>query len=153
MRRANVVSARCSGSMEVDWADLSSDAVMNDMLAYRQMVNGNLRLRKPQHYEHGCCADADGTISRKTHVDIFLRQWWELGYSGVSTTSLLPRVGGSLVRFVSLSTWRACSRTSFCPRRGNTRFPDGILSRTPRSKTWTTSRRLRVPRRIVENFG
>ena len=72
MRRANDVSARCSGNMEVNWADLSSDAVMNAMPAYRQMVNGNLRLRKPQHYEHGCCADADGTISRKTQVDIFV---------------------------------------------------------------------------------
>ena len=34
MRRSNVVSARCSGNIEVDWADLSSDAVMNAMPAY-----------------------------------------------------------------------------------------------------------------------
>ena len=153
MRRASVVGARCSGNMEVDWADLSSDAVMNAMPAYRQMVNGNLRLRKPQHYEIGCCVDAGGTISRKTQVDNVFAAVVGAGiFGGVNHVTLAK------------SRWLSCSiclafhlagmLTNFLlPQAWELAFPDGIPSRTARSKTWTTSRRLRVPRRIVEHFG
>ncbi len=101
-RRSRVVNASVIGpdSDEIIAKDLAKLEVVSKALPdLRRMANGNISYKQAQHYEDGCCVDAQGNHDRSISVSNFWAALHAVGLFG----------GSCFIERVAKSRWLSTS--------------------------------------------